>query len=112
MAKKKTKMAPPSRIAANDPQGGVLVTLPEAVIADCDVMRWLHHWVVDAISDRGYAKWIEVLVESHLVELGPDIVDTTVSDLVRQAQAATSKRKEPKKPKASKKGAKRKRKRR
>ena len=107
MAKKKTKMAPPSRIAANDPQGGVLVTLPEAVIADGDVMRWLHHWVVDAISDRGYAKWIEVLVESHLVELGPDIVDTTVSDLVRQAQAAASKRK---KSKASKKGAKRKRK--
>ena len=78
MAEKKTETVPPSWIAGDDPEGGIFVRLPEAVRTNCDVMRWLHHWLVDAMSDRGYVKWIEVLVESHLVELGPDIVDTTV----------------------------------
>ena len=105
--KKKTETDAPSRIAGDDPEGGVFVTLPEAVRTNCDVMRWLYHWVVDALADRGYVSWMADDVEQRLQHLGADIVGTSVSDLVRQARAATGK---PKESQAPKNGAKRERK--
>ncbi len=105
--KKKGETNPSNRIAAYDPEGGVLVTLPEAVRMNCDVVRWLHHWVVDAMADRGSVVWMAEDVEKRLGHLGADIVSTSVSELVRQAQAATCK---PKESQAAKKGAKRERK--
>ena len=59
------------------------------------------------MADHGYVKWIVDDVEERLGHLGADIVDTSIADLVRQAQAATSKPEEPQAPKNS---AKRKRK--
>ncbi len=102
--KKKTETGPPSRIAGDDPEGGIFVTLPEAVRTNCDVLRWLHHWVVDAMADRGSVVWMADDVEKRLGDLGADIVSTSVSDLVRRARAATSKPKESQAPKS---GAKR-----
>ena len=102
--KKKTETDLSTRMAANDPGGGIFVTLPEAVRTDCDVMRWLHHWVVDALADGGYVKWMVQDVEQRLGHLGADIVDASLWDLVRQAQAATSK---PEESQAPKNGAKR-----
>ncbi len=107
MAKKKTETDPLRVMASEDPQGGVCVTLSEAVRTNCDVLRWLHHWVVDAPADRGSVVWMAEDVEKRLGHLSADIVGTSVSDLVRQAQAATSKPKESQAPKNS---AKRKRK--
>ena len=107
MAKKKTETDALRVMASEDPQGGVCVTLPEAVRTNCDVLRWLHHWVVDALADRGSVVWMAEDVEKRLGHLSADIVGTSVSDLVRQAQAATSKPKESQAPKNS---AKRKRK--
>ncbi len=107
MAKKKTETDAPRVMASEDPLGGVCVTLPEAVRTNCDVLRWLHHWVVDALADRGSVVWMAEDVEKRLGHLSADIVGTSVSDLVRQAQAATSK---PKESQAPKNGAKRKRK--
>ena len=105
--KKKTETDPPSWIAGDDPEGGIFVTLPEAVRTNCDVMRWLYHWVVDAMADHGHVKWMVDDVQERLGHLGADIVDTSLSDLVRQARAATS---EPKESQAPKNSAKRKRK--
>ena len=85
----------------------VRVNLPESVRGNLRMLRWLHHWVVDAMADRGYVQEIVDDVEKRLGYLGADIVGTSVSDLVRQARAATSK---PKKRQAPKKVAKRKRK--
>ena len=104
MAKKKTGMDPSGCMGGSDPKGGVFVTLPEAVRADCDVMRWLYHWVVDAMADRDDTQWMADDVEERLGYLDADIVRASVSDLVRQAQAATRK---PKESRAPKKGAKR-----
>ena len=83
------------------------MTLPQAVRTDWDVVRWLHHWVVDTMADRGYGSAMADEVEERLGHLGADIVSTSVSDLVRQAQAATCKAKESQ---AAKNGAKRERK--
>ncbi len=102
--KKKGETNPPSRIAVDDPEGGVFVMLPQAVRTNCDVVRWLHHWVVDAMADRGSVAWMAEDVKKRLGHLGADIVSTSVSDLVRQARAATCK---PKESQAPKNGAKR-----
>jgi hypothetical protein len=75
------------------------VTLPRAARTNCDVVRWLYHWVVDALADRGYVSWMANDVEKRLGYLGADIVGTSVSGLVRQARAATCKPKEPQVPK-------------
>lgn len=102
--RKKTETDPPRVMASEDPEGGVCVTLPEAIRMNCDVMRWLHHWVVDAMADRGSVVWMADDVEKRLGHLGADIVSTSLSDLVRQARAGTSK---PKESQAPKNGAKR-----
>ena len=107
MAEKKTGKDARCRIAGNDPEGGVFVTLPEAVRTNSDVMRWLYHWVVDALADRGNVTWMVEDVEERLGHLGAHIVSTSIADLVRQARAATSK---PKESQAPKKATKRKRK--
>ena len=105
MAKTITKVVKP--FVKDNAEGGVLVTLPASITNDREVLRWLHHWVVDAMADRGYVRWLVDDVEERLEGLGADIVSTSVADLVRQALEATSKAKEPQ---ASKKAAKRKRK--
>lgn len=99
MTKKKTETEAPRVMASEDQQGGVCVTLSEAVRTNCDVLRWLHHWVVDAMADRGSHVWMAEDVEKRLGHLSADIVSTSVSDLVRQAQAATSRPKESQAPK-------------
>ncbi len=107
MAKKKTEKDALGRIAGKDPEGGVYVTLPEGVSTNCEVLRWLYHWVVDAMADRDDTLRMTEDVQYRLSELHAHLVGMSISDLVRQAQAAASK---PEESQAPKKGAKRKRK--
>ncbi len=101
MAKEITKLANPVATVADE--GGISVTLPSAICNNSEVLRWLHHWVVDAMADHGHADWIGGAVERHLENLSADIVDTTIADLVRQAIEATSKPAESRPPKKAKK---------
>ena len=101
MAKKTTKKGNP--LATENPEGGVFVTLPGAVRNNREALRWLHHWVVDALADRGYVRWMVADVEGRLQSLGTDIVSNSVTDLVRQAIAATSQPEESQPPKNAKK---------
>ena len=105
MAKKIKRVANP--VVTEAEEGGLSVTLPGAVRNNREALRWLHHWVVDALADRGYVRWMVADVEGRLQSLGTDIVSNSVTDLVRQAIAATNK---PEESPAPKKAAKRKRK--
>ncbi len=105
MAKKIKELSDP--ITEDDPQGGVFVSLPFEICKDREVLRWLNHWVVDAMADRGYFNCMVEDVEARLRNLSTHIIGTSVTDLVHQAIEATSK---PKEPRASKKAKKRKRK--
>ena len=105
MAKAIKKVGDP--VATEADEGGLSVTLPKAICKDREVMRWLHHWVVDAVADHGHVDWMAGAVELRLGHLSADIVVMFVADLVRQAIEATSK---PKKSQPPKKAKKRKRK--
>ena len=94
-------------ITTENPQGGVFVSLPHEICKDREVLRWLNHWVVDALADRGYLNCMLEDVESRLSNLSTHIIGASVTDVVRQAIAATSKAEESKPPKKT---AKRKRK--
>lgn len=92
MAKAIRKVGDP--VATEVEEGGISVTLPKAICKDREVMRWLNHWVVDAVADRGHVDWMAGAVEVRLENLATDIVVMFVADLVRQAIEATSKTKE------------------
>ena len=105
MAKKnKTKTDAPHRFARGNLKGGVFVTLPRAVRTNCDVMRWLYHWVVDALADYGHVPWMADDVEQRLADLDAHIMGTSVAELVRQAIAAANKLEEPPPPRKATKG--------
>ena len=101
MAKKIAKVADP--VATEVDHGGISVTLPKAICNNREVMRWLYHWVVDAVADRGHVDWMAGAVEVRLESLATDIVVMFVADLVRQAFEATSKPEESRPPKKAKK---------
>ena len=105
MAKKITKVGKP--LVTVNYEGGVFVSLPSAVRNNREVLRWLSHWLVDAMADRGHVEWMVADVDEGLSNLSPDMMTISVADLVRQAIAATSK---PEESPAPKKAAKRKRK--
>ncbi len=102
MAKATTKLAKP--VVTVNSIGGVIVALPVAIRNNCEVLRWLNHWAIDAMADRGHVKWMVAHAEERLEGLGTDIVSNSVADLVRQALEATSKPKESQRPKRAAKG--------
>ncbi len=102
MAKKITKVADP--LVTVNYEGGVFVSLPSTVRDNREVLRWLSHWVVDAMADRGHVEWMVADVDEGLSNLSTDMLTISVADLVRQALAATSKPKESQRPKRAAKG--------
>ena len=107
MAKKLPSFKELDSIVHEDPEGGPSLTLPESVRGNVGVVRYIHDQLVDFMSNHRLAKSLLHDMEMRLTVLSFAIVGEYVIDLVRQARAATRK---PKKSKAPKKGAKRKRK--
>ena len=101
MAKTITKVADP--VVTEVDEGGLSLKLPPAICKNREVMRWLYHWVVDAVADHGHVDWMAGAVEARFDCLSADIVSTFVADLIRQAIAAASKLEEPPPPKKAKK---------
>ena len=103
MAKKIKRVANP--VVTVNYEGGVFVSLPSTVRDNREVLRWLSHWVVDAMADRGHVEWMVADVDEGLSNLSTDMLTISVADLVRQAIEATS---QPPGPQPPKKAAKRK----
>ena len=104
MPKKRSRMDVLSEIVQEDEEGGLKVRLPESVRGDLRVMRRLHHRMVDFMADHGLLEGLVHDVEARLTVLSFAIVGDYVTEMVREARAATSK---PKESPAPKKGAKR-----
>ncbi len=68
---------------------GAGVGLPKAVCKDVEVMRWLYHWVGDTMADRGYTDLLVIDVQARLASLTLDIVSDYVTELMKEAMAAT-----------------------
>ena len=101
MAKKIKKLANP--VVTEADEGGLSLKLPPAIRKNREVMRWLSHWVVDAVADYGHVDWMAGPVEARLDCLSADIVSTSVAHLIRQAIEATSEPTESQPPKRAKK---------
>lgn len=74
---------------------GVGMALPKSVRNDVEAMRWLYHWVGDALADRGHLDPLVCDVESGFDTLTTDIVCAYVKDLLREATASARPSKKP-----------------
>ena len=86
MAEHETGSNPDEAIVTFD--GDCEVTLPERVRNDMQMLRWLHHRVVDLMASHGHANLMIQDVEDRLAVMSSDMVDDGVNDLVREARAA------------------------
>ena len=91
MGKKRTGLGTLNAIARDDEEGQMTVTLPECVRGNLNVMRWLHHRVVDVMADHGLVEWLAHDVEMRLTTLSSEIVGDYVQGLVREAKGSAVK---------------------
>jgi hypothetical protein len=74
--------------AEEDDRGRINVVLPDEVRRDRNLMRRLHHRVVDLLADKGILECFADDVEERLASLGAEIVSDFVADLLREGRAA------------------------
>ena len=83
MAKHKTESKPVAPTVQFD--GDCDVTLPDWVRNDVNMLRRLHHKVVDLLADNDHITWMIQDVEDRLGALGRDVIRETVSDMIAEA---------------------------
>ena len=83
MAKRRTegKSAQPTVVFDGDCE----VTLPEGVCKDVQMLRRLHHRMVDLIADNEHTAWMISDIELCLEGLADDLFRDAVRDIIAEA---------------------------
>ena len=83
MAKKKTASKPARTNVEVD--GDFNVALPDCVCNDVNLLRRLHHSVVDLIADNEHTAWMISDIELCLQGLADDLFRDAVRDIIAEA---------------------------